>query len=85
MTNTEQNRENQTYGQHGLHQKLVVNPDTRAGYAVPASYKTQTMLFIYIVKFDKGIVGVRGKTKKIHKKQKIHCHLRYGYFVTMTV
>ena len=37
MTNTEQNRENQTYGQHGLHQKLVVNPGVREGYVGPVS------------------------------------------------
>ena len=40
----------------------------------------KTVLLIYTVKSGKSLGSDRGK-KIVHKKSKIHCHLRYGYFV----
>jgi hypothetical protein len=37
--------------------KPGVNAGVPVGYAVPASYKTPTVLFIYIVKSDKSLDG----------------------------
>ena len=47
-----------------------------------ASYKTSAMLLIYTVKSSESFGSEREK-KNIRKKGKIHCHLRYGYFVTV--
>jgi hypothetical protein len=49
-----------------------VNLGARKVKAVPASYKTPIVLLIFIVK--SGLVVDRAK---------IHCHLIYGYFVTV--
>ena len=40
--------------------KPGVNAGVPVWYAVPASYKTPTVLFIYIVKSDKSLDGDRG-------------------------
>jgi hypothetical protein len=41
------------------------NPGARDWEAVPASYKTPTVLLIYIVKSSKSIVGDREKKRKL--------------------
>ena len=38
--------------------------------SIPASYKTPAVLLIYTVKFDKSLVGDRGKIKNLRKKEK---------------
>jgi len=59
---TKHNTENKNDEQHGHHQKKQkpgVNPGARDGEAGSASYKTFSVLLIYIVKSGKGIVGDR--------------------------
>jgi hypothetical protein len=43
--------------------KPWVNSDVREGEAVPASYKTPSVLFIYTVKSGKSLGSYRGKKK----------------------
>jgi hypothetical protein len=45
--------------------------------------KYPAVWLIHIAKYDKSLVDGRGK-KNLRKKEKIHCHLRYGYFITMS-
>ena len=61
-----------------------MNSGAREGLAVPPSYKTPAMLFIYTVKTDKSPGSDRGKIN-LHKKENIYCHLRYGYLVGVSV
>jgi hypothetical protein len=53
--------------------------DVHKGLAVPVSYKTPTVLLIWF-KSGKSLVRDRGN---LHKREKIHCHLRYWYFVAI--
>ena len=60
-----------------------MNPGGRKGSVVHASHNTPAVLLTYIVNFGKkNIFGDTGK--KSAKKEKMHCHLRYGYFVAVT-
>ena len=45
-----------------------VNSYAREWYAVPASYKTPAVLFIYKVKFSKNLISDRGRKSYICKK-----------------
>ena len=56
--------------------KPGVNTGIREGQSVPVSYKTSVVIFM--VNSGIGIFGVTGKTR-----EKIHCHLRNEYFVTV--
>jgi hypothetical protein len=58
-----------------LHQKLEVNPGACEGLAVPASYKTPTMLLIEsgTVKF----LLMIEERQKLCKKENVLCHLRW--------
>ena len=47
--------------QHGPHQKPGMKPAAREGHAVPASFKTLTVLLIYTVKSNKSLDSDRGK------------------------
>jgi hypothetical protein len=47
-----------------------VNSYAREWYAVPASYKTPAVLFIYKVKFSKNLISDRGRKSYICKKLK---------------
>jgi len=38
-----------------------VNTDAREWYALSASYKTPSVMLIYVVESDKSLVGDRGK------------------------
>jgi len=55
-----------------------VNPDARGVQAVHVS---NTPAGLFIVNSGKGHVGDSGKNTKIRKTEKIHCYLRFGYFV----
>jgi hypothetical protein len=48
--------------------KPWVNSDVREGEAVPASYKTPSVLFIYTVKSGKSLGSYRGKKKSTGRK-----------------
>jgi hypothetical protein len=49
------------------------------GLAVPVSYKTPNVLLI-LFKSGTSLIRDRGN---LHKREKIHCHLRYRYFVAI--
>jgi len=53
---------------------LIVNQGAREGYTIP--------VILPIVKSDKCLVGDGGK-KNLRIKEKIHCHYRNEYFVTV--
>ena len=61
-------------------QNTRVNRCSHKGQAVSISYKTLMVLLIF--KFGKGLVGGRGR-KNGRSMEKIHCHFRNGYFVTV--
>ena len=56
--------------------------NAREGLAVPASYLTPAVVLIYIVK-SLTVVSVIEERYNLRKKENIHCHLRYGYFVVV--
>ena len=55
-----------------------VNPDA---HEVQTVHISNTPAGLLIVNSGKSLVGDRRKNTKIRKKEKIHCYLRYGYFV----
>ena len=61
-------------------QNTRVNRCSHKGQAVSIYYKTLMVLLIF--KFGKGLVGGRGR-KNGRSMEKIHCHFRNGYFVTV--
>ena len=62
--------------------RLVVNPGVHRVQAVPVYYKA--LLVLVKVKSGKKILSVIDERNNLRKREKIHCHLRNEYFVTVS-
>ena len=61
-----------------------MNSGAHEGYVVPVSYKTPTVLRVtHIVKSGKNLLSVMKEKNVNVKGEKINCHLRYGYCITV--